>query len=179
MFSSGSIVLFSPLKITGPSTMSCITPQICLWVADGITGRGNALGAAENFLPDKGTPCIFPFFYAGRFFTSCQSAGSVFDFFRDFGKNFSAKSLENLVNGTGFCSLTKNMTTDLAWAVCSCVGPSNKGGLTANPVPIPGEWNFGVSFNGFFVRKALEQADRYELCSYLLTSIFKIKNKDD
>ena len=165
IFGTGAQQLFSPVTFLSSTTLVCVAPRLCIWTTDGTAGQSplNSIsGAMRNVTvqpPLRGTLCIFPFIYRQKLYTSCQTATSVPGFLQDFGQNLTAAALNALVNGTGFCSVTANLTADRGWGVCECRGPAT-GGAPGGPRPSTGAWSFGVAFNGFFVRKMSEGSAR-------------------
>ena len=111
----------------------------------------NTAGLNASLPPPQGTLCVFPFYYGKQAYTECQKANSVPGFLAEFGANLTASAVKALVNGSGFCAITSNLTADRAWGGCECRGPAS-GGSMVGPRPLTGAWRFGLAFNSFFVR---------------------------
>ncbi len=154
IFSSGSRALYSPVRFLDSSTLVCTAPQLCFWTTNGISGRSSPIIAsgAKISPPPRGTPCVFPFIYKDQLYSSCQRANLVPGFLQEFGQNITSTLLGGLVNGTGFCSITANLSADKSWGACECLGPPMSKS-DSGPRPMTGAWLFGVAFNGFFVRR--------------------------
>jgi hypothetical protein len=120
--------------------MTCMAPQFCDWVSNGITGRINGVEPeGPSGVPAAGTPCVFPFHYNGQVYTQCQQPSQLPGFL----DNLRQTELTALNTSTiTICALTSNLTENRSWAVCSCKNLSAM------------QTSFSYTFNIFFLRSS-------------------------